>query len=127
MRHVNVNGEVVEFFLSNCPLLQHLSVSESNELSTLKIIGPFPFLKHLEIISCHNLNSFEVCDANLVYLKYIGKRLQKFLLKNVPQLTEICISGLKEMRDVLSMFSSVLPQLEKFNVKLGSCLSWEVI
>lgn len=127
MTQVNVNGEALEFFLSNCPLLQHLSVSKSRELSTLKIIGPFPSFKYLEIISCHNLKSFEICDANLVYLKYVGNSIHQFFLKNVPLLVEVFISGLIEMRDVLSMFSSVLPQLEKFNFQLGFWLCWEVI
>lgn len=58
LNHVDVNGEALEFFVHNCPLLQHVSVTASGELLSLKIIGPFPSLKHLEIIFCHNLNYF---------------------------------------------------------------------
>ncbi|KAL8457963.1 hypothetical protein ACS0TY_035727 [Phlomoides rotata] len=126
MHSVSVSGEALEFFLSNCPLLQHLYVYESKDLSCLKIIGPLPSLKRLEIISCDNLNSFEIRDATLVYLNYSGKSLQQFLLKNVPLLVEIKISGDIEMKDILLMFSSILPQLEKFNYRLNSLLCWEV-
>ncbi|KAL8457961.1 hypothetical protein ACS0TY_035727 [Phlomoides rotata] len=79
MHSVSVSGEALEFFLSNCPLLQHF-----------------------------------------------GKSLQQFLLKNVPLLVEIKISGDIEMKDILLMFSSILPQLEKFNYRLNSLLCWEV-
>ncbi|KAK6133749.1 hypothetical protein DH2020_032460 [Rehmannia glutinosa] len=90
---VNVNGEALEFLLRQCPLLEHLSVSRSLDLTALKIIGPFPSFKRLEIIPCHNLNSVEIRDANLVHLTYRGYKIQ-FLLENVPMLVEMFIGGM---------------------------------
>ncbi|KAL8533134.1 hypothetical protein ACS0TY_009401 [Phlomoides rotata] len=126
LNYVNVNDEALEFFLSNCPLLQHLSVSRSKELKTLKIVGPYPCLKHLEIMLCSNLRSFEIRDASLVCLKYGGKSVKQFLLENVPLLVEIYIVGLVDMGDVLLMFSSILPQIEKFYFKHHAALLWKV-
>ncbi|KAK6116438.1 hypothetical protein DH2020_049900 [Rehmannia glutinosa] len=123
---VNVNGEALEFFLRQCPLLEHLSVSRSLELTALKIIGPFPSFKRLEIISCHNLNSVEIRDANLVHLTYRGYKIQ-FLLENVPMLVEMFIGGMitNDLKDVLLMLSSYLPQLEILGIRRRSNFTWK--
>lgn len=118
LNNVNVNGETLEFFLSNCPLLEDLSVSESNDLLTLMVIGPFPSLKRLEISSCSRLNSVEIRDASLVHLKYRGKSIP-FLLENVPLLV-----GLDVENDLLP-FTSILPQLETCTLDLPSDF-WKV-
>ncbi|KAH6815756.1 hypothetical protein C2S51_020576 [Perilla frutescens var. frutescens] len=120
MHYVNVNGEALEF-LFTCPHLEELSISCSRELSTIKIIGPFPALKRLEISSCHSLKSVEIRDSNLVFLKYCGRRLQQLLLKNVPLLVEMFIWGVSSycMKAFLLMISSYLPQLEKLTIDRG--------
>ncbi|GFQ05648.1 hypothetical protein PHJA_002708900, partial [Phtheirospermum japonicum] len=123
---VNVNGEAVEFLLRKCSLLEHLSVSQSQHLTSLKIIGPFPSLKCLEIRLCHKLNLIEVRDANLVQLKYRGSRIE-FLLENVPMLVEMFIGGnvTHDLSDVVSMLSSYLPQLEIFRISRTDNITWE--
>ncbi|KAI3454363.1 hypothetical protein Pfo_011026 [Paulownia fortunei] len=125
MNYVNVNGEALEFFLCNCPLLEHLSVSQSRELLSVKISGPFHSLKRLKISLCPNLKSVEIRDANLVYLKYNGSRIH-FHLENVPLLVEIFLGGMvtNHMKDVLWLLSSHLPQLEIFTIEKTQ-FSWE--
>ncbi|GFP83559.1 putative F-box/LRR-repeat protein at5g02700, partial [Phtheirospermum japonicum] len=116
--YVNVKCEAVEFFLRNCPRLEHLSICRSGDLKTLKIIRPFPALKRVEISLCHALESFEIRDAGVVYLKYEGKKIRPFVLENVSLLTQLCIEGslTYSMADVLSLFSSLLPQLEYLRI-----------
>ncbi|KAK6129378.1 hypothetical protein DH2020_036894 [Rehmannia glutinosa] len=92
LHYVNVNGETVEFFLRNCPLLEHVSISQSGDLSTLKIVGPFPSFKRLEISLCHQLESVEIRDLDIVNLKYEGKMIH-FILEDVLSLVELYIGG----------------------------------
>lgn len=125
MNHVNVSGEAMEFFLQNCPLLEELSVSESGHLLGLKITGPFPSFKRLEIELCRHIKSVEIRDVDLVYLKYIGERID-FVVANAPQLVNMHIGGwlTRHMEDVLSMFSTYLPQLEVFTLNKVGGFTW---
>lgn len=110
--YVNVSGKVVRSLLRDCPLLEHLSVSQSGDLWYLEITNTFPSFKCLEINLCHNLESVVIRDSNLVSLKMnmgIRKRIQEkdFIVENVPLLTEIWTYV-----DVVYLFSGVLPQIE---------------
>ncbi|KAH6808280.1 hypothetical protein C2S51_029388 [Perilla frutescens var. frutescens] len=126
MQYVNVSGEALEFFLKNCPLLEDLSVSQSGHFLGLKITGPFPLFKRLEIHLCHNIKSVEIRSVDLVYFKYIGSRID-LRLENVPRLVNIHIGGVltHRMGDVLSMLSSYLPQLEVFTLDKFLPFSWK--
>lgn len=114
---VNLNGEAIEFFLHNCPLLEELSVCESRNLLSLKIVGPHASFKRLELTSCHMLDSVEIRDANLIHFKYKGRMIH-FVLENVPLLASFSVGGsvTHRMQDVISSFSSILPQLETFEI-----------
>ncbi|KAL9155500.1 hypothetical protein ABFS82_09G007400 [Erythranthe guttata] len=128
MNCVNVSGEALEFFLCNCPLLENLSVSESGQLSSLRIIsGSSRSLKSLEISLCHNLELVEIRDSNLVCFKYEGPRIN-FLLENVPHLVEMFIGGIitKHMEDVVSLISSHQTRLEILTIDfLKNQVYWE--
>lgn len=124
---VNVSGEAVELFLQNCPMLEELSVSGSGHLLDLKITGPFPSLKRLEIQSCLNIRSVVIRGLDIEYLKYIG-RSADFVLENLPRLVNLDIGGklTHSMVDVLDIFSSYLPQLKVFTFDKNGALTWEV-
>lgn len=126
LSYVSVNDEAVEFILYNCPLLEDLSVTRSAELSTLKISGRFPSLRCLEICYCLNLSSVEIRDSNIVSLKYIGRRIH-FILENVPMLVNITLEAIENnvMKDVVPLFSGILPQLETFKIYANK-ISWKV-
>lgn len=128
LHSVNVSGEAVEFFLGTCPLLEQVSLSRSQVLLSLEIIQPFPSFKCLEISWCYNLKSIVLRDSNVVAIKY-GGELIHFLLINVPLLTQLWIQGefTRCMKDVVKMFSSVLPQLEMFKIYYKCVLSWKVL
>ncbi|KAH0970363.1 hypothetical protein GBA52_022519 [Prunus armeniaca] len=51
-RHVAVTGELVEFLLSNCLLLERVSLTIARDLVNLRVVGPLIALKHLEIKYC---------------------------------------------------------------------------
>ncbi|KAH6799082.1 hypothetical protein C2S51_035566, partial [Perilla frutescens var. frutescens] len=121
LSHVKVNGEALEFFLRNCPLLEDLSVSFSRDLFTLRVIGPFPSLKRLEISWCHNLKLVEIRDLNLVHLKYRGKNVH-FFLHNLPMLVDLYVglSYVDRMEDVLGqLFRGIHGQLQTLNVEIN--------
>ncbi|KAA8534056.1 hypothetical protein F0562_031573 [Nyssa sinensis] len=87
---VNVSGEVFEYFLSNCPVLQYLSIHGSGDLVNVRVAGPTLMLKYLEIVFCLGIETIEICDTNLISFSYLGPGIN-LLLSNVPMLDEISI------------------------------------
>ncbi|KAL3501285.1 hypothetical protein ACH5RR_035734 [Cinchona calisaya] len=69
---VDVSEEHVIGFLSQCPLLEELSITGAPSLRKLKVVGGGDFkLKHLEIIKCLELDHLEVSGArSLASFKY---------------------------------------------------------
>lgn len=67
--NVSVKKEIIQFFLSNCPCLQHVCVSGSRRLENLKVTGP---LKSMEISRCPLIKGLEVDASNLESFTYIG-------------------------------------------------------
>ncbi|KAH6809437.1 hypothetical protein C2S51_027220 [Perilla frutescens var. frutescens] len=125
MNMVNVNGEALEFLLHNSPLLEELSVSRSSHLSTLKIVGPLPLFKRLELMECHSLNSVEIRDVNLVHLKYHGKMID-FVMENASLLVSLSVGGCvtDNLQAVLFMFLRILAQLETFEIRIIRMFNW---
>lgn len=113
LKSVNVTGEVLEFFLHNCPFLETMVVHGSGTLVNLEVVGPSLKLRHLEIWYCYYVNSLKICDTNLVTLRTSAGR--ELLLKNVPILVEVDILGTPYthlLDDISSRLSCVLSQLE---------------
>ncbi|ONH98373.1 hypothetical protein PRUPE_7G247200 [Prunus persica] len=114
-RHVGVTGEVVEFFLSNCPLLERLSLDVAKNLVNLRVVGPSIALKYLEIKYCQRLRNIEICDSNIVSFIYCGS-LIPLHLKNVPLLVDVTYYKWKAYaeftRIVFSQFSPCLSHIE---------------
>ncbi|KAG5560111.1 hypothetical protein RHGRI_003411 [Rhododendron griersonianum] len=113
LKCVNVSGEILECFLSSCPLLEILCVHGSGELVNFKVVGPSLALKCLEICDCDNIESIGVNNVNLVALRYDGPT-KSFSLQNVPLLVEFSIWGSISwfMNDFLPQHSCCLSQLE---------------
>ncbi|KAB2637608.1 F-box/LRR-repeat protein [Pyrus ussuriensis x Pyrus communis] len=90
-KYVDVSGKVIEYLLSNCPVLERLKVeSANNKLVNLRVVGSSLALKYLDIQFCFALRSIEIRDANLVSFMYAGRRVN-WLLSNVPLLVEVCV------------------------------------
>lgn len=89
---VNITGEMLEFFIYNCPYLDQLDVACSHNLLGLKVVGSELKLKYLDIVFCNNLEELELSCPSLLSFKYFGPII-KFTITNVPQLQDVSIGG----------------------------------
>ena len=115
LKAVDVDEEVIEYFLSNCPVLERLSLHLNFALRNLKVVKPSLLLRHLEVVSCELIETIEICDTNLVSFTYAGYK-PTMLLKNSPQLVEVSIHptcGLMRLvQDMFPRLSCFFSQLE---------------
>lgn len=113
LKSVNVNDEALQFLLSNCPVLECLSIHGSGDLVDVKITGKSLALKFFEMVFCLGIKSIEIYDVNLVSFIYLGAKIDLFI-SNVPKLDEVSIGqgyfGLE--KNIFGQLSSCLYQLE---------------
>ncbi|KAL2935826.1 hypothetical protein RDABS01_018944 [Bienertia sinuspersici] len=87
---VDVSGELLEFVLLECRLLERLFVKGSRTLERLKVAS-FK-LKQLSILYCVPLEELEIDAVNLSYLDYAGRLTIQF--KSFPSsLVEVTLHG----------------------------------
>ncbi|CAN6586494.1 unnamed protein product [Malus baccata var. baccata] len=110
-KSVDVDGDVLEYFLSNCPVLERLLVDDSPNLRNLSVVGPSISLKYLVIQQCSSFKSIEICDANLVSFTHVGCEIN-MLLRNVPLLVEVCDYSYKSIQDAFTQLSCCISKLE---------------
>lgn len=110
--NVNITGELLQYFICNCPLLEALSVMKSCHLVSLVVPGTALQLKCLEIFWCP-LESFLISAPNLVSLKFSG-HTAALRIGNMSKLVDVTLAGEKPEPplDKLRMFSSYHHQLE---------------
>ncbi|KAL6973110.1 hypothetical protein U1Q18_027288 [Sarracenia purpurea var. burkii] len=92
---VNVTGEVIEYFLFNCPLLEDLRVRWSLSFVKLRIVGSSLSLKYLHLWGCP-LKNIEVCAPNLVSFKLVPVKHcgnVTLALMDVPRLVEVSMAA----------------------------------
>ncbi|KAL7100159.1 hypothetical protein ACP275_09G130200 [Erythranthe tilingii] len=89
---VDIEDDVVKYFLASCPCVEHLCIRASNATKNLEVVDPLPNLKELEISDCCNLESLEISANNLVSCTYQGKRISS-PFKKTPNLTELTLGG----------------------------------
>ncbi|XP_059634330.1 F-box/FBD/LRR-repeat protein At1g13570-like isoform X2 [Cornus florida] len=123
LRRINVTGQVLEFFLMNCPFLEQLSVKESDGLVNLKVPDLSLNLMRLEISHCFNVESIEISAMNLMSFKYFGPKIS-LPFKNVQPPIDLFIGG--EYCDYLIYkfleISSYLSQLESLELQMTSMI-----
>ncbi|KAK8654192.1 hypothetical protein V6N13_128165 [Hibiscus sabdariffa] len=107
LKHVDVSGQVLEYFLLNCPLLETLHVSHSKQLTHINVCGSSLRLKHLHISFCKCIKSIEVYAPNLVSFEYRGLERVHIDLKYVPQLCDVSYAGQWETRQVFELRKSI--------------------
>jgi len=116
--HVNVRGELIEYFLSNCPNLEQLRMFCLDQIVNLNVSGPSLQLKHLEIFRCELLESLEFCAPKLVTFKYFGQTSIRLSLGSLPLLAELDIGAARDHQATYALvpFSSYLSQIETLNL-----------
>ncbi|KAK8506132.1 hypothetical protein V6N12_074183 [Hibiscus sabdariffa] len=107
LKHVDVSGQILESFLSNCPLLETLHVSHSKQLTLINVCGSSLRLKHLHISFCKCIKSIEVYAPNLVSFAYRGSERVHIDLKYVPQLCDVSYAGRWKSRWVIELHKSI--------------------
>ncbi|KAL4323748.1 hypothetical protein GQ457_11G010860 [Hibiscus cannabinus] len=95
LKHVEVSGQVLESFLSNCPLLETLHVSHSKKLEHINVCGSSLRLQHLHVSFCKYIKRIEVSAPNLVSFEYGGDRCTELQidLNYVPKLRDVSYWG----------------------------------
>ena len=88
---VTIDDEAIACFLSNFRLLERLSIHLNVGLRNLEVVGGSLVLRHLEVVKCWNVESVEICDANLVSFTYDGN-MSRLFIKNVPRLVEVSVN-----------------------------------
>ena len=88
--YVHVTGELLEHFLSNCPLLERLYVSNSVDIVNLKIWGSTLRLKYLHIIHCSQFKSIEVFAPNQESFGLVGGIIETHV-NYAPRLLDVHI------------------------------------
>lgn len=93
LTEVNVIGEVLEHYVSNCPFLEELYVSSSNSLVNLRLVDQPPKLSTFQVAHCSNLENLEISAPNLVSFGYDGPKIKNMTLKHVPLLSKVAFGG----------------------------------
>ena len=122
LKAVKVDDKAIEYFLSNCPLLERLSLHLNSALRNLKIVKPSLLLRYLEVVRCWRVKTVEIYDTNLVSFTYVGKMPKTMLLKNAPKLVEVSINPNVSMFYARAMFlqlSCCFSQLENLQLTVS--------
>uniref|UniRef100_A0A5B7A1Y3 F-box domain-containing protein n=1 Tax=Davidia involucrata TaxID=16924 RepID=A0A5B7A1Y3_DAVIN len=123
---VNVSGQVLEYFLSNCPLERLCVEYSSVDLVNLNVTHPCLQLKYLKIICCRKLERIGIFAPSLVSFKYCGPQIN-LQLNNFPSLVEASfgtasygISGIfsGNISYAFGQLSSYLSQLESLKLEV---------
>lgn len=107
LKYGNATGKVVEYCLSNCPLLKCLCVSGSVNIINLKVNNPSLSLDHLEISYCFNLEDLEISARNLSSLTYFGSKIN-IPFRSLPKLSKLSIGGLYPEHTLFLHLMSIL-------------------
>lgn len=120
LTNVEMNGEVLGYVLSNCPLIEVLHVEGSKSLVNFKSPGPLLKLKHLEVIRCFTLKKIEISAINLLSFKYCGNKI-RMCLGDIPNLVEVSVTGTYAYDFVTDRcsISSSLSQLQTLEIVMS--------
>ncbi|OIV99335.1 hypothetical protein TanjilG_17145 [Lupinus angustifolius] len=108
---VDVDDEVVHYFLATCRFLEILFIKESRILEHLRVWGHGLRLKHLELVEC-KISHIEIYAENLVTFRFnCFQKIETFNLEWVPSLTEASFGGQYSCYLQSNMHDIVLHQL----------------
>ncbi|KAL9155740.1 hypothetical protein ABFS82_09G025100 [Erythranthe guttata] len=116
---VDVTEETLEFFVSNCPLLEELRVRYSNYLKKFAASSPLVRLKRFEIASRGTCKSVEICTPNLLSFAFYGILRVSINLKNVSSLISLSVGAARPtiVMDNINQISGSLSRLETLKIR----------
>lgn len=92
LKGVKGDDVAIQYFLSECPLLERLFLHQNHDFRILKVIGMSLMLRYLEVVTCWGIETIEMCNTNLVSFTYVGGYSTWMVIKNTPQLVEVSIT-----------------------------------
>ncbi|CAA0807011.1 Unknown protein, partial [Striga hermonthica] len=148
---VAIDGETLECFISNCPLLEELHVEDANCLRSLKASCCPNRLRRLAIIDCLDLRRLEICSPDLISFTLDASEIA-VTLKSVSSIVDLTlgalwpcklstylfrISGCLARLDTLTLHTSIiqeieemdfpnLPRLKKLSIEVKGVGCWSI-
>ncbi|KAL9170318.1 hypothetical protein ABFS82_04G137500 [Erythranthe guttata] len=115
---VEVTEETLNFFVSNCPLLEELCIIYSSYLKKLTFNFPLIRLRRLEIASTGACKSVEICAPNLRSFAFYGFYRIPIALKNVSSLISLSFGAMSPviLIDYMNQLSGCLSLLESLTL-----------
>lgn len=89
---VDVNRELLEFFIYNCPVLERLDVKRSQSLHGLKVVGSSIRLKYLELSWCFKVKDIEISAPSLGHSNSMDQ-VSSYVLKMLLSLLMYPLAG----------------------------------
>ncbi|GMI79313.1 hypothetical protein like AT1G61330 [Hibiscus trionum] len=120
LKYVNASDHVMEWILSNCPMLENLHIEGSPLLRHPKVSGSSLRLKHLHISRGYDVRSVEISAPNLVSFEYhwVERRFTLHIM-HAPKLTELYYSShFDSIDNHVSSLSNYLPQLVTLSLNM---------
>ncbi|CAI0625853.1 unnamed protein product [Linum tenue] len=125
---VAVRAEILEHFISSCPLLEELAVARvSNSLKKLRVVGSSQSplrLKYLELRYFNYLKSLEIdhtpCLVRLIY--DACPRMEELRVGNCPGLVDLTLGLHTRYNFAFEAFSGCASQLKSLLLKTKSVL-----
>ncbi|XP_073046538.1 F-box/FBD/LRR-repeat protein At4g26340-like [Primulina eburnea] len=90
--HVDIEDEVVQYFLASCSYLEQLCIRASRVTKNLRVVDPLPNLRVMEISECYHIQSLEVSAMNLISFMYDGNDIS-LPFKKIPNVSELSLGG----------------------------------
>ncbi|XP_074305429.1 F-box/LRR-repeat protein At3g58900-like [Silene latifolia] len=118
---INVSGDILEYLLVQCCLLERLHVEGSETLVRFKVFSSSCKLKQLTIFGCRNLEQLEIDAVNLLYLRYRTLNpCTNVVFKNMPMLIEAMFGGycLPDSTTIFRQLSHLEGQISKLTLDL---------
>ncbi|XP_021729137.1 F-box/LRR-repeat protein At3g26922-like [Chenopodium quinoa] len=129
-----VEGDVVEYVLSNCLNLDRLTVKNC-EFYLCGSVGIFPKtqvvvssykLKHFELSGCNNIKSIQISAPNLTCFKFLGIK-QEVQYHSVSALVNVTFEDRYWYHNrKLNVFSKFSTQLEQLSLSWSLEVSWSL-
>ncbi|KAI0529667.1 hypothetical protein KFK09_002221 [Dendrobium nobile] len=122
LSHSNISEEILQSILTECSLLQSLSLRSCQQLGAISITVPNLKLKRLIIRDCQSANLLEINSPKLQSFHYFGRLCIQTNFLNISSLkyASIC-SNIRYWRN-MSLLSDILYVLNRRNVSILSDL-----